>query len=113
MGVRRARMTIAERAMEGDLHLALQSKNYREISTLYFEQGADLIAGALHAEGEILVTHSFVSSSPYTEPTSVAFLFAIHRGIKHVAQFHEGSWCRSRFVNQQDPYEQTALIIAS
>ena len=48
--LRRARMTTAQKAMEGDFQLALQRGDYAEMDALY-QGGADVIAGSLHPEG--------------------------------------------------------------
>jgi hypothetical protein len=51
--LRRARMTIAEKALEGDLHSALRAKDASRLRAAY-TAGADFIAGVLQlSAGEI------------------------------------------------------------
>ncbi|KAH6894892.1 ankyrin repeat-containing domain protein [Coprinopsis sp. MPI-PUGE-AT-0042] len=69
--LRRARLTIAEKALESDLHAAIESKSNSSITAVH-ERGADLIAGVLHS----------------AEAAGVALHNAIRDGHAQIAEFH-------------------------
>jgi hypothetical protein len=53
--LRRARMSIVEKALENDLHSAIRARETSRLDTAYAE-GADLIAGVFQlSAGEILL----------------------------------------------------------
>ncbi|KAH6902368.1 ankyrin repeat-containing domain protein [Coprinopsis sp. MPI-PUGE-AT-0042] len=88
-------MTITEKALESDLHLVIEAKDDIRITAAY-NQGADLIAGALQLSKEAI---------------GVVFWYAIGHAHDQIVQFHAAR--SDQPVNTQGPNRRTALMHAS
>ncbi|KAH6902326.1 ankyrin repeat-containing domain protein [Coprinopsis sp. MPI-PUGE-AT-0042] len=92
--LRRKRMTIAEKALEGDLHSAIEEKSGLGIDAAY-NQGADLIGGALQS----------------AEAAGLVLWYALNRGHHHIVYFHARRL--GRHVNERGPSGEIPLVFAS
>ena len=85
--LRRSKMTVADKALEGDLLLALQREDLDEIRRLH-GKGADLIASALHSAGKSLASRPWILSDQEKDASQVALRSAASCGFTRAVQFH-------------------------